>query len=225
MSDQNLSRRTARRYQREPVHPPPRPDAAPRIVSGWPEVDAALFDDGRGAAPAFPLELLPLPWRGWVADTAAGAGAPVAYVAQALLAAVAGVRRRRRRPPRAGVDGAAAPVAGAGRPPVERQVAGAGAGARLARHARGGARRGRGRRQEAPLPPERRRCRNTRQRAGRCAAQRDPVARPAVRLPRLPGRRRPHGSVALVGGLDGGSGLSARRAPGRAARPMPDEHA
>ncbi|HTG20926.1 MAG TPA: DUF3987 domain-containing protein [Reyranella sp.] len=78
------------RYHRELVHPPLAPDAA-RIIGGWPEVDAALFDDGRSAAPAFPLELLPLPWRGWVADTAAGAGAPSAYVAQALLAAVAGL--------------------------------------------------------------------------------------------------------------------------------------
>src|SRR5260370_39809589 len=89
------------RYRREPAHPPPSPDAEPRIVSGWPEIDAALFDEGRGAAPAFPLELLPLPWRGWVADTAAGAGAPSACVAQALLAA--GGRRRgalgRVRPP------------------------------------------------------------------------------------------------------------------------------
>ena len=226
MSDLNPGSESHPRYRREPVHPPPRPDAEPRIVSGWPEVDAGLFDDGRGAAPAFPLELLPLPWRGWVADTAVGAGAPVAYV-RAGPAGGGGrpVRRRRRRPPRAGVDRAAGAVAGAGRPPVERQVAGAGAGARLARHARGGARRGRGRRQEAPLPPERRRRRNTRQRAGRCAAQRDPVARPAVRPPRLPGRRRPHGSVALAGGMDGGSGLPARRAPGRAARPMPDERA
>ena len=91
MSDLEPISESRARYHREPVHPPPRPDAAPRIVSGWPEVDAALFDDGRGAAPAFPLELLPLPWRGWVADTAAGAGAPVAYVAQALLAAVAGL--------------------------------------------------------------------------------------------------------------------------------------
>ncbi len=91
MSDLEPISENRARYHREPVHPPPRPDAEPRIVSGWPEVDAALFDDGRGAAPAFPLELLPLPWRGWVADTAVGAGAPVAYVAQALLAAVAGL--------------------------------------------------------------------------------------------------------------------------------------
>ena len=58
-----------------PIHRQALP-AEPRIIGGWPEVDAALFDDGGGVAPAFPLELLPLPWRGWAADTAAGAGAP-----------------------------------------------------------------------------------------------------------------------------------------------------
>jgi uncharacterized protein DUF3987 len=91
MSDLEAATDNRPRSRGETVPPPPGPDAAPRIVGGWPEIDAALFDDGRGAAPAFPLELLPLPWRGWVADTAAGAGAPRAYVAQALLAAVAGL--------------------------------------------------------------------------------------------------------------------------------------
>src|SRR3984893_3810720 len=91
MSDLNNAEDSQPRSRREPVHRPPSPEAEPRIVGGWPEIDAALFDDGRGAAPAFPLALLPLPWRGWVADTAAGAGAPGAYVAQALLAAVAGL--------------------------------------------------------------------------------------------------------------------------------------
>ena len=91
MSDLESASDDHPRYRSAPVHPPPAPDAGPRIVSGWPEIDTALFDDGRGVAPAFPLELLPQPWRGWVADTAAGAGAPSAYVAQALLAAVAGL--------------------------------------------------------------------------------------------------------------------------------------
>ena len=91
MSDLDPGSESQPRYRREPVHPSPRPAAELRIIGGWPEVDAALFDDGRGAAPAFPLDLLPQPWRGWVADTAAGAGAPTAYVAQALLAAVAGL--------------------------------------------------------------------------------------------------------------------------------------
>ena len=91
MSDLNPAAESRPRHPRETVPPPPSPNTEPRIVSGWPELDAALFDDGRGAAPAFPLELLPQPWRGWVADTAIGAGAPSAYVAQALLAAVAGL--------------------------------------------------------------------------------------------------------------------------------------
>ena len=91
MSDLEAATDNRPRYRRETVPPPPGPDAAPRTVGGWPEIDAALFDDGRGAAPAFPLELLPQPWRGWVADTAIGAGALGAYVAQALLAAVAGL--------------------------------------------------------------------------------------------------------------------------------------
>jgi hypothetical protein len=60
-------------------------------AAGWPEIDASLLDDGRGAVPAFPLDLLPQPWRDWVADKARSAGAPADYVAQALLAAVAGV--------------------------------------------------------------------------------------------------------------------------------------
>ena len=57
----------------------------------WPEIDDGLLDDGRGAVPPFPIDLLPQPWRDWVADRARCAGAPVDYVAQALLAAVAGV--------------------------------------------------------------------------------------------------------------------------------------
>ena len=41
--------------------------------------------------PAFPLDTVPQPWREWVSDTAGGAGAPVDYVAQAVLGAVAGL--------------------------------------------------------------------------------------------------------------------------------------
>jgi Protein of unknown function (DUF3987) len=58
---------------------------------GWPEVDSALVEDGRRAVPLFPLELLPLPWRSWVSETARSAGAPVDYVAQSLLGVVAGL--------------------------------------------------------------------------------------------------------------------------------------
>ena len=57
----------------------------------WPEIEPSLLEDGRPALPSFPLDVLPRPWRDWVADTAHGAGAPDYYVAQAVLAAVAGV--------------------------------------------------------------------------------------------------------------------------------------
>src|SRR5262245_7542524 len=58
--------------------------------SGWSEIDGDLLDDRRVCVPAFPLELLPPPWRDWTSDAARAADAPVDYVAQAVLAAVAG---------------------------------------------------------------------------------------------------------------------------------------
>jgi hypothetical protein len=58
---------------------------------GWPEIDASLLEDGRAAVPPFPVDLLPQPWRDWVSDTARSTGAPADYVAQAVLAAVAGL--------------------------------------------------------------------------------------------------------------------------------------
>jgi len=57
----------------------------------WPEIDASLLEDKRGPVPAFPIDLLPQPWRGWVAETARAAGAPADYVAQSVLATVAGL--------------------------------------------------------------------------------------------------------------------------------------
>jgi len=57
----------------------------------WSEIDTSLLDDGRGVVPPFPIDLIPQPWRDWAADRARGAGAPVDYVVQALLAAVSGV--------------------------------------------------------------------------------------------------------------------------------------
>ena len=59
--------------------------------AGWPAPDLSLLDDGRPVVPAFPLDTVPQPWREWVSDTAGGAGAPVDYVAQAVLGAVAGL--------------------------------------------------------------------------------------------------------------------------------------
>jgi hypothetical protein len=60
-------------------------------AAGWPAPDPSLLEDGRPVVPAFPLDALPQPWREWVSDTAGGAGAPVDYVAQAVLGAVAGL--------------------------------------------------------------------------------------------------------------------------------------
>lgn len=58
---------------------------------GWPEIEGDLLDDRRVCVPAFPLDLLPSPWRDWVSDAARSADAPVDYVAQAVLAAAAAV--------------------------------------------------------------------------------------------------------------------------------------
>jgi hypothetical protein len=60
-------------------------------VGPWSDIDPSLVEDGGGIGPAFPLDLLPLPWRAWIADTGRAAGAPVDYVVQAVLAAVAGL--------------------------------------------------------------------------------------------------------------------------------------
>src|SRR5260370_20281189 len=57
----------------------------------WPETDPSLLEEGRPALPDFPLQCLPPWWRAWVSEAAHGAGAPVDYVVQALLASVAGV--------------------------------------------------------------------------------------------------------------------------------------
>ena len=66
---------------------------APMSVSSsqWPEIDASLLEGRRGVLPSFPTDLMPLPWRAWLSDTAASVGAPIDYVAQALFAAVAGL--------------------------------------------------------------------------------------------------------------------------------------
>jgi len=74
----------------------PRPDTAASAPIGapsspWPELDISLLEDGRPVLPAFPVDVLPAPWREWVDDAAAEAGAPADYVAQAVLAAVAGL--------------------------------------------------------------------------------------------------------------------------------------
>ena len=64
---------------------------AAKSPDAWPKTDPSLLEEGRPALPAFPLQSLPPFWRGWVSETALGAGAPVDYIVQALLASVAGV--------------------------------------------------------------------------------------------------------------------------------------
>lgn len=66
----------------------PGADAASAV---WPTIDGDLLDERRAAVPAFPLELLPQPWPGWVRAAARSADAPADYVAQAVLATAAGV--------------------------------------------------------------------------------------------------------------------------------------
>jgi hypothetical protein len=65
--------------------------AAGQSEAGWPEMDVSILEEKRGAVPPFPLDLLAQPWRDWVSDTAASAGAPTDYVVQAVLAALAGL--------------------------------------------------------------------------------------------------------------------------------------
>src|SRR5580704_18203305 len=62
-----------------------------KSTDAWPETDASLLEEGRPSLPAFALQSLPPWWRAWVSETALGAGAPVDYIVQALLASVAGV--------------------------------------------------------------------------------------------------------------------------------------
>jgi hypothetical protein len=64
-------------------------------VADWPAIDGDLLDERRAPVPAFPLELLAQPWRDWVSAAARSADVPVDYVAQSLLATVAGVSSRR----------------------------------------------------------------------------------------------------------------------------------
>ena len=66
--------------------------AATRAVADdWPEIDLSILEEERAAVPPFPLDLLPQPWRDWTSDTASSTAAPVDYVAQTVLAAVAGL--------------------------------------------------------------------------------------------------------------------------------------
>ncbi|MBM3648759.1 MAG: DUF3987 domain-containing protein [Alphaproteobacteria bacterium] len=57
----------------------------------WGEIDLDLLDERRRLVPPFPLDVLPPPWRDWIVEAARAATAPVDYVAQAVLAAAAGI--------------------------------------------------------------------------------------------------------------------------------------
>src|SRR3982074_383266 len=67
---------------RRAAAPPPPP---------WPAVDPGLLEEGRPKLPAFPLNVFPGQWREWVKDAAQWAGSSEDYIAQALLASVAGL--------------------------------------------------------------------------------------------------------------------------------------
>src|SRR5262245_51577590 len=51
----------------------------------WKDPDFSVLDDRRVAVPDVPLELLPEPWRAWIADTERATGAPVDPVLQSVL--------------------------------------------------------------------------------------------------------------------------------------------
>jgi hypothetical protein len=71
------------------VHQKPPAEAA--AAPSWPDIEGALLDEKSIVVPAFPLDTLPPPWRTWIADTARSVNVAADYVAQAVLAAVAGV--------------------------------------------------------------------------------------------------------------------------------------
>jgi hypothetical protein len=90
----NMPHQTDDAPRTESAEGPGRGSAKPisaQASAGWPALDPSLLEDGRPVVPAFPLDTVPQPWREWVSDTAGGAGAPVDYVAQAVLGAVAGL--------------------------------------------------------------------------------------------------------------------------------------
>jgi hypothetical protein len=74
--------------------------SSPAGPDDWKEISRNLLQHSstaacRPAVPAFPLALLPHPWRAWACDAAQSSAAPVDYVVQAMLAAVTGMGGRR----------------------------------------------------------------------------------------------------------------------------------
>ena len=72
---------SAERAARRAALPPP----------PWSAVDPGLLEEGRPRLPVFPLTVFPAQWREWVKDAAQWAGSSEDYIAQALLASVAGL--------------------------------------------------------------------------------------------------------------------------------------
>ena len=94
----------------------------------WRTPDLSILDNGRDAVPAVPLDLVPEPWRKWIADTAsADRRAAGLRPANSACRRRGGVWRRRAGARHAGVDRAAGAVAGDGGRAVDRQVGGIGA--------------------------------------------------------------------------------------------------
>ena len=75
----------------------------------WTSPDLSLLGTGRRPAPEFPIDLLGEFWSGWVRSRAAGASAPLDYIATALLAGVSAVIANVRWPT-AGVSWSEPPV-------------------------------------------------------------------------------------------------------------------
>ena len=93
-----LDQRTKAR--REALGPAVNDSSLPPAATDWREVPPEWLqhtscDAARDAVPAFPLPLLPQPWRDWASDAARSSAAPVDYVVQSMLAAVAGLGGRR----------------------------------------------------------------------------------------------------------------------------------
>src|SRR5262249_38756190 len=87
----NSAERSRCRLGKPSQKPSGAPVSAADTTDDWPDIDRSLLEEGRPSLPDFPLQSLPPAWRTWVSETAHTVGAPVDYVAQALLASVAGL--------------------------------------------------------------------------------------------------------------------------------------
>lgn len=93
-----LDQRTKARL--EALAPAANDSSSPQDAPAWGEIPAEWLQPkspqaARAAVPAFPLVLLPQPWRDWAGDAARSSAAPVDYIVQAMLGGVAGMAGRR----------------------------------------------------------------------------------------------------------------------------------